>query len=259
MSGIQGQAACAEPGMNPAWWDAHRKDTEAARRAIAVCHQCPIEGACLEDALRNQHNPANRPSGIRGGLTAPERAVYHLRKPRRPKPTTSPDHHQKEPATVDDKPTTTDPVQVPVLSVASRPKPEQAKPNSAEALIAWGMQHPSARMNRLAGQARTALADLQQSQRKEAAVSTAEEHVQKLKRQLAEAEKALRVAKGTNGASSPAAKATPVADRPARDELDTIRTWARENGHEVADRGRIPRNVVDAYRAAHPAPLAQAS
>ncbi|MGW3960178.1 histone-like nucleoid-structuring protein Lsr2 [Amycolatopsis sp. NPDC005003] len=28
-----------------------------------------------------------------------------------------------------------------------------------------------------------------------------------------------------------------------------IRTWARQNGHEVADRGRIPTSVVDAYHA----------
>jgi hypothetical protein len=28
-----------------------------------------------------------------------------------------------------------------------------------------------------------------------------------------------------------------------------IRTWARQNGHEVSDRGRIPAAVVDAYHA----------
>lgn len=30
-----------------------------------------------------------------------------------------------------------------------------------------------------------------------------------------------------------------------------IRNWARENGHEVSDRGRIAQNVVEAYNAAH--------
>ncbi|MCS7477364.1 Lsr2 family protein [Umezawaea endophytica] len=30
-----------------------------------------------------------------------------------------------------------------------------------------------------------------------------------------------------------------------------IRAWARENGMQVADRGRIPGDVTDAYEAAH--------
>jgi hypothetical protein len=30
-----------------------------------------------------------------------------------------------------------------------------------------------------------------------------------------------------------------------------VREWARENGHEVPDRGRIPQEVRDAYDAAH--------
>ncbi len=34
-------------------------------------------------------------------------------------------------------------------------------------------------------------------------------------------------------------------------ELDAIRSWARENGHQVSDRGRISKKVRDAYTAAH--------
>ncbi|MGP5268482.1 Lsr2 family DNA-binding protein [Brachybacterium alimentarium] len=30
-----------------------------------------------------------------------------------------------------------------------------------------------------------------------------------------------------------------------------IREWARENGHEVSDRGRIAGSVIEAYDAAH--------
>nr|WP_234315638.1 MULTISPECIES: histone-like nucleoid-structuring protein Lsr2 [unclassified Streptomyces] len=29
-----------------------------------------------------------------------------------------------------------------------------------------------------------------------------------------------------------------------------IRTWARENGYQVADRGRIPANIREAYKQA---------
>lgn len=31
------------------------------------------------------------------------------------------------------------------------------------------------------------------------------------------------------------------------EELNHIRNWARANGHEVSDRGRIPEKVIDAY------------
>lgn len=34
-------------------------------------------------------------------------------------------------------------------------------------------------------------------------------------------------------------------------DLGAVRTWARENGHEVSDRGRVPAAVLDAYRSAH--------
>jgi hypothetical protein len=33
-------------------------------------------------------------------------------------------------------------------------------------------------------------------------------------------------------------------------DLAAIRDWARANGHSVADRGRIPASVIDAYTAA---------
>lgn len=37
----------------------------------------------------------------------------------------------------------------------------------------------------------------------------------------------------------------------SRRDTGAIRTWARENGHEVSERGRIPASVVEAYDAAH--------
>ena len=38
--------------------------------------------------------------------------------------------------------------------------------------------------------------------------------------------------------------------RSSREETAAIRQWARENGHEVSDRGRIPKSVLAAYKAA---------
>lgn len=36
-----------------------------------------------------------------------------------------------------------------------------------------------------------------------------------------------------------------------RAQLAKIREWARENGHKVSERGRIPGSVLEAYEAAH--------
>lgn len=49
----------------------------------------------------------------------------------------------------------------------------------------------------------------------------------------------------------------PKADRPKVDRSDPksarVRTWARDNGWAVGDRGRIPAGVIAAYEIAHAA------
>ena len=51
-------------------------------------------------------------------------------------------------------------------------------------------------------------------------------------------------------AARSAAKAAAPAAGPVRDTAD-VRTWARENGYEVSDRGRISAEVIKAYDDAH--------
>ncbi|MDU0366888.1 Lsr2 family protein [Microbacterium sp. KSW4-17] len=34
-------------------------------------------------------------------------------------------------------------------------------------------------------------------------------------------------------------------------DLVAVRTWARENGHTVSDRGRVPASIIDAYKSSH--------
>jgi nucleoid-associated protein Lsr2 len=38
-----------------------------------------------------------------------------------------------------------------------------------------------------------------------------------------------------------------------RDTLRAIREWAKQNGHDVSDRGRLPLNVLNAWEADHQA------
>ena len=44
---------------------------------------------------------------------------------------------------------------------------------------------------------------------------------------------------------------TDTSARSNREETHAIREWARQNGHQLSDRGRIPKSVLEAYRAAH--------
>jgi hypothetical protein len=39
--------------------------------------------------------------------------------------------------------------------------------------------------------------------------------------------------------------------RSRRTNLQDVRAWANANGHQVADRGRIPTTAMDAYTAVH--------
>jgi hypothetical protein len=57
---------------------------------------------------------------------------------------------------------------------------------------------------------------------------------------------------GRSGAPRKAAAARPAA-KAAGSERDTgeVRTWARENGYTVSDRGRISAEILQAYDAAH--------
>jgi hypothetical protein len=49
--------------------------------------------------------------------------------------------------------------------------------------------------------------------------------------------------------TAPTSRVRDDEDGPSRGE---IRSWARDNGFQVAVRGAIPREVLDAYYAAHP-------
>ncbi len=67
-----------------------------------------------------------------------------------------------------------------------------------------------------------------------------------------------KLAKFTDAASPVRSKGTPAqrgsrAARPrtSRDQTQAVRDWARSNGHEVSDRGRISRSIQEAFNAAH--------
>ena len=61
--------------------------------------------------------------------------------------------------------------------------------------------------------------------------------------------------RGGSGGSAPR-RASRGTSRPSsggsdREEVQRIREWARANGHQVSERGRLSSSVLEAYRAAH--------
>ena len=50
---------------------------------------------------------------------------------------------------------------------------------------------------------------------------------------------------------APGTRRTGRGKRPARQNQSDVRAWARAQGIQVSDRGRIPSDVLDRYHAAH--------
>ena len=68
----------------------------------------------------------------------------------------------------------------------------------------------------------------------------------------------LGAARRTGGRIKRSTNTTGPATRPTadRDQTKAIREWARNNGWALADRGRIPTNVMTAFDEAHTTPAA---
>ncbi|MER6127876.1 histone-like nucleoid-structuring protein Lsr2 [Streptomyces sp. NPDC001795] len=119
-----------------------------------------------------------------------------------------------------------------------------------EALLVWGEQHTAKGVQALAAKARTVLAELAVRRDTEQAVTEAEGRVDRLERELARAKEALRQAKSGKPAPTIAAAPAP-SGKFSKEQLAAIRTWARANGYEVADRGNPAKKILDAYFAAN--------
>lgn len=145
----------------------------------------------------------------------------------------------------------------PVVDVPVVPIPG---PDSLQSLIEWAATHPTVSVRKSAARIITALNELSARRDSEAAQREAEVRVAKVREALEQAEQELKAVKAGTRPTTTAAVAAPTPIRTgtySRDELAGIRTWARANGHPVADRGLPSRAVLDAYAAAHPAATAR--
>ncbi|MFE0776437.1 histone-like nucleoid-structuring protein Lsr2 [Streptomyces sp. NPDC058861] len=129
-------------------------------------------------------------------------------------------------------------------------------PDRLQRLIQWAATHPAASVRKRAARITTDLTELSERLEGEAAQREAEQKVAKARAALEQAEQDLKAVKtGTRTTTTAAVAPTPIRTSTtySRDELAAIRTWARANGHPVADRGLPSKTVLDAYAAAHPA------
>lgn len=61
-----------------------------------------------------------------------------------------------------------------------------------------------------------------------------------------------RIKRGAAAKAAPASKDGRKSSSPAnREQTKAIREWARGQGHDLADRGRIPQHIIDAFEEAH--------
>ncbi|MEU5632117.1 histone-like nucleoid-structuring protein Lsr2 [Streptomyces rishiriensis] len=134
--------------------------------------------------------------------------------------------------------------------------------NGIEALLAWAKNHPAAVIRNKAARIRSDLYELTARRETDDARREAEERVAKLKAELEQAQETLRAVKAGGGPTAPTVvtPAPAAGTKRSKEQLAAIRTWARANGHQVADKGNPAKAVMDAYDAAHRATnLAEAS
>ena len=61
---------------------------------------------------------------------------------------------------------------------------------------------------------------------------------------------ARRAGRGSAKATSPSSASTPRRARGDREQTHAVREWARKNGHQIGDKGRIPARILEAYNSA---------
>jgi len=79
-------------------------------------------------------------------------------------------------------------------------------------------------------------------------IDLSDRNADKLRSALAPFIDAARKVGGRGRGRRQPAEATPA--RSSRADTAAIRQWAREHGHKISDRGRIPKSVIEAYQAA---------
>ena len=82
-------------------------------------------------------------------------------------------------------------------------------------------------------------------------IDLSEKNAKELREALSRYVQAARKVGRGSGRASGGGRSRATGGRMDREQAGAIRDWARKNGHQVSDRGRIPASVVEAYESAH--------
>ncbi|MFE1335672.1 Lsr2 family DNA-binding protein [Streptomyces microflavus] len=146
-----------------------------------------------------------------------------------------------------DKPvTTTAAIDVPVIPLTVS--------NPVQELLDWAAAHPAAAVRNRATRITADLAELTERRDTEAAQREAEEKVARAKAELERAQEELRTVRANTRTTAAAPTTSRTGSGRSREELTAIRSWARENGHQVAAQGMVPQRIQEAYDTAHQTP-----
>ncbi|MFJ3438806.1 histone-like nucleoid-structuring protein Lsr2 [Streptomyces cyaneofuscatus] len=140
----------------------------------------------------------------------------------------------------------TEAIDVPVVPLAFS--------NPVQELLDWALAHPAAAVRNRANRITADLAELTERRDTEAAQREAEEKVARAKAELERAQEELRTVKANTRTTAAAPTTSRTGSGRSWQELAAIRSWARENGHQVADQGMVPHRIQEAYDTAHQAP-----
>ncbi len=82
-------------------------------------------------------------------------------------------------------------------------------------------------------------------------IDLTEANAERLREELADFISAARRTGGRIKRASGPSTAKQAGEGRSKEQTKAIRDWARQNGHEISERGRIPSAVVEAFEAAH--------
>jgi hypothetical protein len=141
-----------------------------------------------------------------------------------------------------------DPMTQPVPQLTSIGTPELAiaaepKPIPVAQLLKWGDEHPDPEVQDQAARARAALTGLRRRHAADEELAAIDSEEEQLAKRLA----ALQARKAELAPAKAKKPRKPV-DYPAAE----VRAWAKGQGIDCPATGRVPRAVVDAWRAAQP-------
>jgi hypothetical protein len=207
--------------------------TSSPDKAVAICHRCPVRAECLYDGLA-----AGAPNGVWGGLTHGERGDLPALPGTRSAAIAALREHLDQLDDVEPEPSERTSAMDNAIPSPRPAEPKQA-PLPVGQLLAWAADHTDAKIRKAAVQARTALDTLRVQHH-------AEEQVKSIDAEAADLEARLAWLREQKAALAASKKTTPARDYEPAD----VRAWAATAGIDAPAHGRVPKAVVDAWRAA---------